>query len=76
MVPEPDEQRICVKAAEMKIEGYSFHQIRRYLAYTWKVRNRKGNQFGYEEVRKITFQGLKLLRAARSLEADPAARPA
>jgi DNA invertase Pin-like site-specific DNA recombinase len=66
MVPDPDEQRICLKAAEMKIEGYSFHQIRRYFAYTWKVRNRKGNEFGYEEVRKLVFSGAKLMHAAES----------
>jgi putative DNA-invertase from lambdoid prophage Rac len=66
MVPDPEEQRICRKAAGMKIEGYSFHQIREYLAYTWKVRNRKGNQFGYEEVRKLVFRGGELMHAAEA----------
>ena len=60
----------------MKLEGYSWHQIRRYFAYEWKVRNRVGNQFGYSEIRKLTFRGLELLRAAGSPEADPAVRPA
>jgi hypothetical protein len=71
-----DEQRICIKAAELRLAGYSWHQVRRYLAYTWRVWNREGNQFGYAEVRELTFRGLELLRAARSLEADQAVHPA
>ena len=59
----------------MKLEGYSWHQIRRYFVYEWRVRNRVGNQFGYTEIREMTFRGLELLRAAGSFEADPAVRP-
>ena len=74
-VPEPNEQRLCIKAAEMKLAGFSWHQIRRYFAYEWKVRNRVGNQFGYTEIREMTFRGAALLRVAGSLDADPAVRP-
>ncbi len=76
LAPEPNEQRICIKAAEMKIQGYSWHQIRCYFAYEWKVRNRVGNQFGYTEIREMTFRGFELMQAAGALEADPAVRPA
>ena len=39
--------------------GYSWHQIRRYFAYEWKVRNRVGNQFGYTEIRELDFGPFK-----------------
>jgi DNA invertase Pin-like site-specific DNA recombinase len=67
LAPEPDEQRLCIQAAEMRLEGYSWHQIRRHFAYERKVKNRVGNQFGYTEIRELTFRGLELLRAAGSL---------
>jgi hypothetical protein len=70
LVPEPIEQRLCIQAAEMRLQGYSWHQIRRYFAYEWRVRNRKGNQFGFTEIRKLTFRGLELLRAAESPHVD------
>jgi DNA invertase Pin-like site-specific DNA recombinase len=73
-VPDPDEQRLCIKAAEMRLEGFSWHQVRRYFAYEWQVRNRKSNPFGYTEIRELTFRGLELLRDAGAQEADPAAR--
>ena len=76
LAPEPNEQVLCIQAAKMRLEGYSWHQIRRYFAYEWKVKNRVGNQFGYTEIRELTFRGLELLQAAESLEADPGARPA
>jgi DNA invertase Pin-like site-specific DNA recombinase len=76
LAPEPNEQRLCIQAAKMRLEGYSWHRVRRYFAYEWKVRNRKGNQFGYTEIRELTVRGLELLREAGSLEADPAVRPA
>ena len=76
LVPEPDEQVLCIKAAEMRLEGYSWHQIRRYFAYEWRVRNREENAFGYTEIRNMAFHGAELLRAAGRLEADPTARPA
>jgi DNA invertase Pin-like site-specific DNA recombinase len=75
-VPEPNEQRLCIQAAQMRLEGFSWHQIRRYFAYEWRVQNRKGNQFGYTEIRELTFRGLELLQAAGSLGADPAVQPA
>jgi hypothetical protein len=75
-VPDPYEERLCIKAAQMRLEGFSWHQIRRYFAYEWRVRNRAGNQYGYTEIRELTFRGFELLQAAEPLEADPAARPA
>jgi DNA invertase Pin-like site-specific DNA recombinase len=68
MVPAPREQRIAMRAAELRAQGYSFDQIRQYLNYTWRVRNRKGNQFGGEDVRRIVFTGAELLRAAQGCE--------
>jgi hypothetical protein len=70
LVPEPGEQRICPKAAEMRLQGYSWHQIRCYLAYEWKVRNRKGNDFGYPEIRELTLRGIELLHEAGHLDAS------
>jgi DNA invertase Pin-like site-specific DNA recombinase len=75
-VPDPDEERLCIKAAQMRREGFSWHQIRRYFAYEWRVRNRVGNQFGYTEIREMAFRGFELLEAAGALDADPASRPA
>ena len=76
LAPEPNEQLLCIQAATMRLEGYSWHQIRRHFAYEWKVRNRVGNPFGYTEIREMTFWGLELLQAAGSLEADQDVRPA
>jgi DNA invertase Pin-like site-specific DNA recombinase len=73
-VPDPYEERLCIKAAQMRLEGYSWHQVRRFFAYEWRVKNRVGNQYGYSEIRELTFRGLELLQAAGSLKADPAAR--
>ena len=76
LVPEPNEEVLCIKAAEMRLDGYSWHQIRRYFAYEWRVRNREGNAFGYTEIRNMAFRGAELLRAAGRLEMDPAPHPA
>src|SRR5262249_14878996 len=76
LVPDPDEERLCIKAAQMRLEGFSWHQVRRFFAYEWRVKNRAGNQFGYAEIRELTFRGFELLEGAGSQEADPAARPA
>jgi hypothetical protein len=76
LAPEPNEQVLCIQAAKMRLQGYSWQRIRTYFAYKWKVRNRVGNHFGYTEIREMTFRGLELLRAAGSLEADPTVRPA
>jgi len=59
----------------MKLEGYSWHQIRRYFAYEWKVRNRVGNQFGYSEIRNMTFRGAELLEANRPRDGDSSPTP-
>jgi DNA invertase Pin-like site-specific DNA recombinase len=63
-VPDPNEQAICKKVAELRIAGYTWHQIRQYLAYEWKVRNRNGKEFGYEEVRKMALRGAALRSGA------------
>jgi DNA invertase Pin-like site-specific DNA recombinase len=70
LVPELNEQQLCVQAAEMYLKGYSLHQIRRYFAYEWKVRNRVGNQFDYTEIRNMALRGAELLQAAEPIEAD------
>ncbi len=74
LAPEPNEQVLCIQAAEMRLQGYSWDRIRTYFAYEWKVRNRVGNQFGYTEIRELTFRGFQLMQSAASLEADPAVR--
>ncbi len=56
LAPEPNEQVLCIQAAKMRLQGYSWHRIRRYFAYEWKVRNRVENQFGYTEIRELTFR--------------------
>lgn len=76
MASEPAEESLCLRAAELRLAGYSWHQIRRYFAYEWKVRNRQGNPFGYTEIRELTFRGLDLMRAAGRLDVAPAIRPA
>jgi DNA invertase Pin-like site-specific DNA recombinase len=75
-VPDPDEEHLCIKAAQMRLEGCSWHQVRRYFAYEWKVKNRVGNQFGYTEIRELTFRGFELLRAVESLDGNPVGRRA
>jgi DNA invertase Pin-like site-specific DNA recombinase len=75
LAPEPNEQPLCIQAAKMRLEGYSWHQIRRYFAYEWKVRNRRGNQFGYTEIREMTFRGLELLKADGSLDGESSPSP-
>jgi hypothetical protein len=60
----------------MRREGFSWHQVRRYFAYEWRVRNRVGNQFGYTEIREMTFRGFELLREAGALDVDTSVPPA
>lgn len=64
MVSVPHEQRIAMRVAELQAQGYSLDQIRQYLAFEWRVRNRRGNEFGLTEVRKMRITGAELLRAA------------
>jgi hypothetical protein len=55
-VPNPYEQAILARVGELRLMGYSIDQIRQYLNYTWKVRNRRGREFGYEEVRRMCLR--------------------
>jgi DNA invertase Pin-like site-specific DNA recombinase len=57
LVPEANERAICERVLELDAQGYSIDQIRRYLSYEWKVRNRKGNEFGYTEIRNMIHRG-------------------
>jgi DNA invertase Pin-like site-specific DNA recombinase len=66
MVPAPEERAICRRVAELYAEGFSYDQIRRYLAYEWKVRNRNGKEFGYSEIRNMVSRGVELLVSAAS----------
>jgi DNA invertase Pin-like site-specific DNA recombinase len=63
MVPEPREQAIGAKAAEMRAEGYSIDQIRQYFAYEWKVTNRNGREFNNAAVHKMAISGAQWLSA-------------
>jgi DNA invertase Pin-like site-specific DNA recombinase len=60
IVAAHEEQAIIRQAVEMRAQGYSYHQIREYLAFEWKVRNRRGNEFGYREVRTMITRGTQL----------------
>jgi DNA invertase Pin-like site-specific DNA recombinase len=53
LAEEPAEQAIRRQVLELNSQGYSIDQIRMYLSYEWRVRNRKGNEFGYSEVRNM-----------------------
>jgi DNA invertase Pin-like site-specific DNA recombinase len=55
-VPNGDERTIIARVGELRLMGYSVDQIRQYLNYTWKVRNRRGREFGYEEVRRMCLR--------------------
>ena len=52
-------QAIRRQVLELNSQGYSIDQVRRYLSYEWKVRNRKGNEFGYSEVRNMIVRGME-----------------
>jgi DNA invertase Pin-like site-specific DNA recombinase len=55
-VPDPYEQAILARVGELRLMGYSIDQIRQYLNYTWKVRNRRGREFGHEAVRRMCLR--------------------
>jgi DNA invertase Pin-like site-specific DNA recombinase len=63
IVPDPNEQAICIRVAEMQSAGYSIDQIRQYLAYDWKVRNRNGNEFGNSQISDMAFRGTQFQNA-------------
>jgi hypothetical protein len=62
MVPVEYEQSIMRKAAELHDHGYSIDQIRQYLVYECRAKNREGRDLGYDLVHRMVQQG-KLLRA-------------
>jgi hypothetical protein len=64
MVDDPREQQIMRVTAPLRSQGYSLEQIRCYLAYEWKVRNRAGREVGYREVCKMATMGAELLHTA------------
>jgi DNA invertase Pin-like site-specific DNA recombinase len=55
-VPNNPELSILARVRELRLMGYSIDQIRKYLNYTWKVKNRRGGEFGYEEVRRMCLR--------------------
>jgi DNA invertase Pin-like site-specific DNA recombinase len=55
-VPDPYEQAILARVGELRRVGYSIDQLRQYLNYTWKVKNRRGREFGYEAVRRMCLR--------------------
>jgi DNA invertase Pin-like site-specific DNA recombinase len=63
-VPDPTEQVILRRVVELREQGYSLDQIRQYLNYEWKVRNREGNEFGSTEVRNMAIRGAEMLATA------------
>ncbi len=63
MVPDPDERAICIRVAELESAGYSIDQIRQYLAYDWKVRNRNGNEYGNSQIPDMAFRGTQFQNA-------------
>jgi DNA invertase Pin-like site-specific DNA recombinase len=64
-VPNPYEQAILARVGELRLMGYSMDQIRQYLNYTWKVRNRRNREFGYEEVRRMCLRSNELIEATQ-----------
>jgi DNA invertase Pin-like site-specific DNA recombinase len=74
LVPEPSEIAIRDRVLELDAEGWSTDRIRQHMAYEWRVRNRKGNEFGYTEVYRMIRRGLaeKEAEAATAAESSPA----
>jgi DNA invertase Pin-like site-specific DNA recombinase len=60
MAPVADEQLILRTVTGLRAQGYSLDQIRQYLNYEWRVRNRRGNDFGYTSVRNMAIRGAEL----------------
>jgi len=57
LVPEPIEQAIRRRVLELNSQGYSIDQIRRYLAYEWKVRNRRWCLKRIERSKSLVYNG-------------------
>jgi DNA invertase Pin-like site-specific DNA recombinase len=71
LAPEPSEQIIRRRVLELDAMGYSVDQIRRYLSYEWKVRNRNNREFGYTEIYRMIRRGAEEMAEAT----EPAAAP-
>jgi DNA invertase Pin-like site-specific DNA recombinase len=65
MVPNPEEQELCCRVARWYAEGKTIDQIRQYLSYVYKIRNRNGNDFGRTELRGMVDRGAELLGLPR-----------
>jgi DNA invertase Pin-like site-specific DNA recombinase len=63
MVPVEREQEIQRVAAEMFDRGYPVDQVRQYLSYEAKVRNRNGRDFSNSDVEKMVRREAQLQRA-------------
>ena len=75
MVPAPRERQICARVAEMRLQGYSIDQIRQYLNYSWRVRNRAGKEFRLSDVHTMSRVGLQWLgdEARQGTDCEPGA---
>jgi hypothetical protein len=72
-VPCRYERAILARVGELRLMGYSIDQIRKYINYTWKVRNRRGHEFGYEQVRRMCLRFNDLIEATEpAAVAEPA----
>jgi putative DNA-invertase from lambdoid prophage Rac len=56
------EVRIMTKCVEMHVGGYSLDQIRQYLAYEWKVKNRAGGDWSPSGVQVLIQKGMRWAR--------------
>jgi DNA invertase Pin-like site-specific DNA recombinase len=72
-VPDPYEQAILARVGELRRMGFSIDQLRQYLNYTWKVKNRRGREFGYEQVRRMCLRSDGPIEATKpAAAAEPA----
>jgi DNA invertase Pin-like site-specific DNA recombinase len=56
LAPAPEEQAILARVGELRAAGYSIDELRQHMAYTWRVRNRRGREFGHEEIRRMCLR--------------------
>jgi DNA invertase Pin-like site-specific DNA recombinase len=63
LVADLQEKALCIKAAELKAEGYSIDKIRQYLSYKCKARNRNGKEFSKSAVHSLAIRGAKWLNS-------------
>jgi DNA invertase Pin-like site-specific DNA recombinase len=73
--PNEDERTIMRQALALHRENYSYDQIRQYLNYEWKVRNRLGGEWTNDAVRRLIRSAEKLLASEPDAEASPGDDP-